>query len=63
MGAVAPDAVGGVGFRYGLGVSLSQDMMLGVSFESGWKGCWEVSFTARSRGLEPFSLLLELFLR
>lgn len=63
VGAVAPDAVVGVGFCYGLGVSWSQDMMLGVSFERGWKGCWEVSFTERSRGLELSSLLLELFLR
>jgi hypothetical protein len=61
--AVAPDAVGGVGFGYRLGVSSSQDMMLGVSFERGWKGCWEASFTERSRGLELSSLLLELFLR
>jgi hypothetical protein len=58
VGAVAPDAVGGVGFGYGLGVSWSQDMMLGVSFESGWKGCWEVSFTERSRDLELSSLSL-----
>lgn len=32
VGAVAPDAVGGVGFGYGLGVPWPQDMMLDVSF-------------------------------